>query len=156
MCSQVIILSVCLLRKHPAIYEETEEVEEFHGMLNCYIELNGKWRYKDDPNYGDMMERFRDGEPLPEDITALNKEAYGKEPDKPMQIATHANKDRDAINCGIFEEYCKQNETADGTAISGAIVVFMDELEMQTSTKTWAEVKSNAVKKFLYTSCGEE
>ena len=73
-------------------------------MLNCYIELDGKWRYKDDPNHGNKMQRFRDGEPLPEDINALNKAACGKEPQKPMQIATHANKDRDAINCGTFED----------------------------------------------------
>ena len=38
-----------------AIYDEDKEYAAFHGMINCNIELDRKWRFKDDPVYGERM-----------------------------------------------------------------------------------------------------
>jgi hypothetical protein len=32
---------------------------QFHGMLNCYIELTGMHRFKSDPEWGERLNRFR-------------------------------------------------------------------------------------------------
>ena len=42
--------------------------------VNCYLELRGNHRFKDDPEWGDLLKRFRDGTIRTEDIQELNKQ----------------------------------------------------------------------------------
>jgi len=41
--------------------------------VNSYLELRGNHRFKDDPEWGDLLTRFRDGTIRTEDIQELNK-----------------------------------------------------------------------------------
>ena len=129
----------------------------FHGKLNCFIELDGKWRFKDDKEYGDIMLRFREGEPTLEDIRRINNTCHVavKKPPAGIQIATHKNVNRDAINTAIFEEYCTTNRPSDNSILSSAAVIFMDNLTMKNSSETPVPVQSNAIKKYFYENCGE-
>ena len=45
---------------------------EFRSCLNCYIQLKGKYRFKDDPHFGDICSRFHEGCPTVADFIALN------------------------------------------------------------------------------------
>ena len=56
------------------IYKDGNYCPEFHGALNCYIELDGKWRFRNNPRRGNIMSRFREGCPTYEDIDLINKE----------------------------------------------------------------------------------
>ena len=41
-----------------AIKIQDEQFTEFHGMINCYIELTGQHRFKDDPEWGLLLTRY--------------------------------------------------------------------------------------------------
>ena len=139
------------------IYENDNYCAEFHGALNCFIELDGMWRFAKDRNYGEIMKRFREGNPTYEDIDLLNNECLttNKTPPPEIQVATYTNKDRDAINGAIFDDWTKMNRPADGSVLLSACIVFMDGLSMNDSSKTSVPVTSNAVKRFFYENCTE-
>lgn len=144
------------VKKDP-IYKDDNYCPEFHGALNCFIELNGKWRFLKDPVYGEMMSRMRQGEPTVEDIEAINEECHvsNKAPPTNIQIASYTNKDRDAINAALFDDWTKCNKPSDGTILAEACMIFMDELYMKDSSKTKVPVTSNSVKRHFYENCTE-
>lgn len=45
---------------------------EWHQWINCFIELKGMWRFKDDPEYGKAMMRLREGHQTPDDFELIN------------------------------------------------------------------------------------
>ena len=132
---------------------------EFHGGLNCYIELDGRWRFRNDPEWGERMHRFRIGEPTLEDAQVINAECHVSEKKPPLgiQVATFRNKDRDAVNSAVFEDFCKEHGRTlpDGQVLESACVIFMDELSMHDSSKTHVPVASNAVKRHFHETCSE-
>jgi len=144
--------------KRTPIYDG-EPSPYFHSQLNAYIELDGKWRFIDDPEWGEKMLRFRNGEPLIEDIWTINDNCLVTDDHVPpanIQVATHKNKDRDAVNTAVFEEFCAGNCPQDGSVFNDAIVVFMDELQMKDGKTRFVAVQSNIVKKHFWSYCGED
>jgi hypothetical protein len=88
-----------------------DEFPEFHGMVNTFVELDGKWRFMDDPAWGEWLLRFQQGSPMKEDKDIINDTcplANRPIPPKGIQLATHRNRDRNAINSSIFEEFCRK------------------------------------------------
>jgi hypothetical protein len=134
----------------------------FHCQVNAYIELTGHHRFKDDPAWGELLGRFRIGKPRPEDINLINDTCMVSDtrevpPNTP--IAVYVNRNRDALNSAMFEDYCAAVGTAaeNPTAVSeDAMLVFMTDLEMNDESKTFIRVTSNAVKKHFYSCCGED
>ena len=49
-----------------------DKFPEFHGMANTFVELDGKWRFMDDPEWAEQLLRFRQGSPTKEDIDTIN------------------------------------------------------------------------------------
>ena len=135
-----------------------DEMAEFQGIINCFIELDGTWRFKDDPFWGKMMKRFREGVPTLQDIHTINDNCHvdNKKPPSKIQVATHTNKDRDAVNTAIFEDYCQHNRPTDNSVFEGATMIFMDSLCMETSVGTLTAIKSNMVKRHFYENCSED
>ena len=135
-----------------------EEAPEFQAQLNCYMELSGQWRFKDDPTYGKRMARFREGEPEIEDIETLNRECSINNKPAPVgiQVATYRNRNRDAINSKIFDDYCEKNSPSDGTVLQSAAVIFMSDIGMRDSTNTIRALTSNATLKYFYEHVGED
>jgi len=143
--------------KRDPIYKKGMECREFHTALNCYIELDGKWRFQDDEFWGDIMGRVRDGNPTYDDINAINWNCLNRPVPDGIQVATYKNKDRDAVNASTFEECCKQNRPEEeGTILESACVILMDELYMNNSVKVAVPVTSNKVKCFFYENCNED
>jgi len=72
--------------------------------VNCYLELRGNHRFKDDPEWGDLPKKFRDGTIRTEDIEALNKHIEQHKADLPENIkyAVYENKNRDMLNEAVF------------------------------------------------------
>jgi len=140
------------------VYKDGQVTPAFQGSLNAFIELDGMHRFKDDLEWGMTMRRFREGMPTLADIQAINKECYYKNKDIPdsVQVATYYNKDRDAINSAIFEEYCDAHGNQNDRIFKGACVIFMDDLQMENEAKVLTAVKSNAVKKHFYQNCSED
>ena len=139
------------------VYDE-KECPVFTGQLNCYIELDGMHRFKNDPKWGDILLRFREGNPTTNDIHYINEHCHVdvKTPPESVQIATRVNVNRDAINTAIFEDWCESNRPADGSVQSNACVILMDELQMTDSNNNFVDIRSNAVKRCFFQSCGED
>ena len=77
-------------------------------MVNSYIELQGMHRFRDDPQWGWMLKRFREGKPTEADINLLNEACVVEhDTDLPpgIKYAAYNNKDRDSINTAVFEEH---------------------------------------------------
>ena len=138
------------------IYKERCPV--FYQYLNTFIELQGHHRFKDDPEWGDIMARFREGVPTKGDVRMINDRCVVSDMgDVPAgaQVATYFNRDRDAINCAIFERFTATFPDHSNYVHQSAVVVFMDCLEIRNSKNSYARVNSNAVKKCFYSNCGE-
>ena len=84
----------------------TEYCAEFKDWVNCYIKLNGMHRFKDDPAWGNLLIRLRNGEITELDINKINERVVNLATILPANIkyATYYNRDRDAINAALFEE----------------------------------------------------
>jgi len=76
-------------------------------------------------------------------------------PPPKVQIATFRNKDRDAVNCAIFEQYCDAHAPKDGSVWNGAMLILMDDVCMENSSRQFVSVQSNSVLKQFWTTIGE-
>ncbi|CAB9528348.1 helicase PIF1 [Seminavis robusta] len=140
------------------IYKHGDELPEFHMQLNTYIELDGRHRFRDDPEWGNRLFKFREGEATEEDIDYINTHCLISPqniPPSDIQVACYGNKERDAINTAVFEEYCKNNQPVDGSVFKGAVMIFMDDLQMANQGGSLVYVRSNAVKRHFFSTCGE-
>ena len=145
------------------IYHDGNWCHEFHGFLNAFIELDGMHRFEKDLPWGERLLRFRCGIPTLNDIKQINAECVISEEHKPpvgIQVACFANKDRDAVNCATFEDFCVRNKPADNSLFFGAVLVLMDNLEMENKVPGQRKgetvgITSNAVKSHFYSTCGE-
>ncbi len=102
--------------------------------------------------WGEKLRRFRDGEPSIQDVDKLNdtSDAANREIPVGTQVATFTNATRDAVNSAIFEDFCKANKPEDGSVLTSAAVVLMDELEMQNGNKKIISICSNGMKRHFY------
>lgn len=142
----------------PIYHHSSEGCELFNNKLTTYIELDGKHRFKDDPEWGERMLRFRNGCPTYDDIEYINTHCVvGPDhmPPPGVQIATYRNRDRDAVNCAIFEEYCDTYGTKNGSVWTGAMVILMDNLAMKDSRGRLTAIRSNGVIKTFFQQVGE-
>ncbi len=119
--------------KVDAIYKDYKDFEDnkcqgFINNLTCFVELNGKWRFIKDQQYGKVMYRFRNGTPTARDIKYI-KARYGKVPPAKVRIATSRNKERDSINTAIFDSITSISKPDNGSVLKSAMMIFMDVLQ---------------------------
>ena len=128
---------------------------QFEEWVNCYTELEGKFRYKHDPEWGELLFRFRNGVPTQEDIRKINECVFSDEGELPplVRYATHTNKDRDAINTGVFSKFCSSSKNEDTGTVPSALVVLSDDLKVKNSKGSYVAV--NQRQKF-WEKCGED
>ena len=51
---------------------------EFQGAINCFSELDGKWRLTKDEKWGEINSRLRDGCPTVEDVDLINENCHAQ------------------------------------------------------------------------------
>ena len=134
------------------IYKDLLAPEWMHAV-NSYVELHGMYRFADDVLWGECLKRFRDGVPLPSDFHSINDrvvQSNGRtrdEDDIPEHIsyATPRNKERDAINAGIFSKIIQ-------TRPEQALVIFSDKLGIKKKGDSKYTPVTNC---FFWEECGE-
>ena len=118
----------------------------WHDWINCYVELTGQHRYKDDPEFGNILKRIREGRPTAEDIAKLNTRIVnGDYPNAPtmadlphnLAYAVYRNVDRAAINNGIFAEHIRQTHSSDKSVRppDHTLIIRSDNLTWKTNGK---------------------
>lgn len=124
--------------KANAIYEV--ECPQFTEMVDSYIELQGMHRFKNDPEWGFTLQRFRNGNVTKQDIDILNS-AYVVENDTiilpGIKYATYTNEDRDSINTATLEEHVLRTATTSNGILqhNHAVVVLADRLQLKEGNK---------------------
>jgi hypothetical protein len=131
-----------------------EDVPEFKDWVNCYIELGGIHRFKDDPEWGALLLRFRNGEVTKHDIELINERVCNTKCTLPENIryATYFNRDRDAINTALFEERAKKS-FINHQNTNGFIMIFSDDVQVKNSSQKYIQFRK---KKLYWEECGED
>ena len=118
-----------------------ENVPEFRDWINCYIELKGMWRFRNDLKWGRLLRRIRDGKAKQRDIETINKHiSKNKAIPTDIRYACYHNRDRDAINTALFEELLQSSYRNSGSAL-GFILVFSDNIRIQDSSNVFIQLK---------------
>jgi hypothetical protein len=132
--------------------------EEFNGSINCYIELKGMHRFQEDPEYGRFLLKLREGNGTENDISWINERVVknGKTKDGdsiPVDVkyCTYDNKDRDAINAGIFYKHCKQQFDTFGR-VDKCMLIFCSEVQSKNFHKYFQPFRNT---KNLHEKCSE-
>ena len=73
-----------------------------------------------------------------------------------IQIATHRNRNRDAINSATFDECCAVNAKRTGEVLQSAAVFLMSDVNMRDSTRSHRPLTSNSTLRFFYENVGED
>jgi hypothetical protein len=133
-----------------------ESFHEFHGMVNCYLELQGTHRFADDPEWGMILMRFRDGELTEADVDVINRRVVTNEINIPPDVtyATYRNVDRTSINNGIFQKYCNDRIATGDNLESDFILVLSSDIEIRRGNGTYRK-PSNQWEKHFWENCGE-
>jgi hypothetical protein len=133
-------------------------IPEFHHSTNCFIELNGTHRFKNNRQQGEILSRICDGIVMEEDLKFINKKCYALhhlETLKGIQVITPNNKKRDAINSCIFEQYCDGNQPGNGSVLETAVLILMDNLQIVNAKNTHTYITDVSMKKYFYEQCSE-
>ena len=115
--------------------------------------MDGLHHFKEDPSYGELLRRFRDGTITIEDIEILNGKLYVRKEALPdgIQYAVYTNRERDRINTAVFEKHCE--ETADvNQTVKDAVMIFSDDIQLQTAKRVYSPLKN---RHFFWNNCGE-
>ena len=130
-----------------------ENCPEFKDWVNCFIELDGLHRFKDDKKWGELLFRFRDGNATPEDINEINERVVKEDTHLPGDIryATYRNCDRDSINAAVFEEHCQHMYDLHGHT-NDAIMIFSDDLKVKNGDNKYIPFNNGFN---FWENCGE-
>jgi len=111
-------------------------------------------RFRDDPEWGELLMRFRDGNVTASEIDKINECVVDSNTVLPENIryATYFNRDRDSINAGLFEERCKSSHARFGHT-RDASIVFCSNVQVQNHSKTYDEFRNCMT---LWENCGED
>jgi hypothetical protein len=118
----------------------------WHAWVNCFMELTGQHRFKNDPEFGNVLKRIREGCPTPEDIAYLNTRTVNSEnsnapstSDLPNNLAyaVYQNVDRVSINNGIFAEHIKNTHSSNKLvpAPFHTLIIRSDDMTWKTNGK---------------------
>jgi hypothetical protein len=139
-----------LQNEDKAIYKQIM-FSEWTIAINAYLELNGMFRYKEDPEWGCNLKRFRDGVPLSKDfdiinlrqVTSRNSTIDGDSLPDDVSSAVSQNKKRDSINAGLFSKYIETNAEK-------AFLIFSDCLGLKKEKKDrrYANITQHAASAF--------
>jgi PIF1-like helicase len=135
------------------IYEQN--IPQFRDWINCYIELSGIWRFRNDIPWGKLLTRMRNGEMLKADLNVINSHIdknLTKTLPEAIRYATYYNRDRDAINAAIFARRVKQNFNSYGNA-NNFLLIFADNMLIRNTSKVYTEFKQP---KLLWENNGED
>ncbi|MGL5935925.1 MAG: AAA family ATPase, partial [Cetobacterium sp.] len=136
------------------------------NSINCYIQLHGLHRFKEDPEWGRILSRIRMGTSDQTDIDAINKSVIQpgvREVPPDTSYCVYTNADRAAINVGLFAELLKQHWTISGSLPRHMLVVtagLMKKIpKKRATTKAKSKAKTTALsasnRQYIYEHCSD-
>ena len=110
----------------------------WQNAINCYIELKGMHRFKDDLEWGYILRRLREGNPTKADLQEINKHVVTKDTKFPNDIkyGTRFNKVQDSVHCTLFEKYICKQETDKCGKVRDCMIVLCDKMKIAKTGAT--------------------
>ena len=111
----------------------------WQNAINCYIELKGMHRFKDDLEWGYILRRLREGNPTKVDLQEINSYVVTKNTKLPndLKYGAQFNKVRDSVHCILFEKYISKQKTNEFGKVKDCVLVLCDKMKI---AKTGAHV----------------
>ena len=145
-----------------------KDLQQFWYLLTSFIELKTPHRFKDDVEWGERLNRYRDEGPTSVDVEVINGRVIGckggpKEVDIPFDAcyAVKDNIDRVAINDGIFMSVIERTHSKDKNELPPLNAMCVRASNIQAGKKCrgsqkvdWVDAGKNA-KDLLVATCGE-
>ena len=129
--------------------------------VTTYFELKSTHRFKDDPKWGELLQRFRWEGPTADDLSEINKRLTQDSSVIPPNAiyAVYTNKNRASTNKAIFRNYLKKHHKDVPSQrlrdISEYTVCIMSTItQMQCGGKTWHEC-NNSTKDIIHSCCSD-
>jgi PIF1-like helicase/Helitron helicase-like domain at N-terminus len=129
------------------------------NSINCYIELQGMHRFKEDPEWGQILKRIRNDNHSRHDIEAINMCAIGLPQQESRTLpgdvsyCVYGNTDRTAINAGIFSNVLEAHTKKANEQPPYIIAVKASNMMRVTKSKTKVEMGVQD-KQYVYENCG--
>ena len=126
----------------------------FRDFINCYIELHGLHRFRNDMAWGRLLTRLRNGKATRADIEEINRRVV-LDPDclpPDLKYATYFNKDRDSINAALFEKRCTER-IQQGKTLSDTLLILADQMLTKDADDNWVQFRAT---KTVWEHCGED
>ena len=123
------------------IYEE--DCPYFVHWVNCYIELNGIHRFRNDKHWGCLLMQMRDCKMTKKDIDFINMKIVNNKTKllEDLRHATYFNRDQDTINTALFKEWCKLLYNERGHT-NDTIIILANNVEVESSSGSYEPFKN--------------
>ena len=132
------------------------EFPEFHGMINCYLELNAMHRFSNDVMWGELLCRFHNGKLTEDDMDTINTRVVdqnGLSLPNDIRYVSYRNIDRVSINTGLFLKHL-QSAPDQSYIENNCVLVLSSCLKIKEGDCQYRS-PSNAWETYLWQSCGE-
>ena len=128
----------------------------FKGGINAYMELNGRHRFRNDPEWGEILNAIREGTVTTDQIARINerKVDVGDVLPEDTQIAVHFNKDRDVKNSAIFHQQLLSDISQSGCSFQ-SILIFAGDVSVKKGGTGTSFEKCTSAFHALYQHVGE-
>ena len=129
----------------------------FRGGINAYMELNGRHRFRNDPEWGEILNAIREGTVTADQIARINerKVDVGDVLPEDTQIAVHFNKDRDVKNSAIFHQQLLSDISQSGSSCQ-SILLFAGDVSVKRGGAGTSFEKCTSAFHALYQHVGED
>ena len=127
----------------------------WHGAINSAVILENNHRFKDDPPFGELLGRIRQGTQTADDIELINSRFFRDLSQLPQSheefcYATPSNIERNSISEGMFEICIKNHPKVEDPEDPPDDVVVIE-----ASIKSHHKLCSRKFHDFVYANCGD-
>ena len=142
------------------LYSSKHADKKWIHSLNCYVELIGLWRFKDDPHWGRILSRIRNDLHTAHDIDAINecciseKAKQGQAIPSDASYCVYSNADRCAINAGMFSNNLKAHGKGHGSQLDGFIVIKAGEMSRKLNCGKKVPMGSSE-RQYIFENCAD-
>ena len=136
----------------------------FENCINAYIILSNNHRFKDDPEYGELLSRMWNGDLTKEDREKINTRVIGENGltlpssfgNKDVCYASPTNKERNAISAGNFKQLViKTHPHVNENRLPPDHTIIIEADIKSSSSKRSKQKIDNVLRHRIITSCGD-
>ena len=137
------------------LYSARHTERKWLNSINCYIELQGLHRFREDPEWGMILRRIRNAKPKSSDIEAINDCVIGTRtiPNN-ASFCVYSNCDRSAINAGIFSNFLTQHSVPHPLLPEQILVIRGSNIQRKLKNGSMANFHTHDLK-YLFQNCGD-